>query len=130
MNIFVCIGVCFVCVCAVFLIKESGYRSYAAVLGAIGVLILAALTFTDIADISTQLINTVQSSGAFVYTDVVMKAFGIAFVVEISTDTVKEFGAENIAKGLETAGKAEMILLCVPMVSDLVQKAVSLLGQA
>ncbi len=127
MSIFSLCGVMFVCICAVVLIKENGYNFYALILSSFAVVMAALLSFGKIGQAFEKLNTYISHSGIAIYTDTVLKAFGVAFVCDVSSDMLAELGSEKMGKWIECAGKAEMLLLSIPLVSEILDKAVSLL---
>ena len=127
MSLFTLCGVLFVCVCAFVLIKENGYTYYALVLSCVGIIIAAVAAASSIGQAFTDIISYVSIGGINTYAEVILKAFGIAFVCETASDTLSELGSDRIGKWVEFAGKAEILTLSLPLLKQLLDKAVSML---
>lgn len=61
------------------------------------------------------------------YANTLLKALGVALAVEISADVCKDAGEAGLASKLEMIGRAELLLLALPLISELIEKARSLL---
>lgn len=54
-----------------------------------------------------------------VYGTRMIKSLGVGLAVKISSDVCRDCGEDTVASGIELAGKAEIILLCLPTVTEL-----------
>ncbi len=61
------------------------------------------------------------------YASTLLKALGVALAVEISADVCKDAGEAGLASKLEMIGRAELLLLSLPLISELIERARSLL---
>lgn len=64
-----------------------------------------------------------------VYITTMLKGLGVAFLSEICAGICRDFGKSTLADGVELAGKLEIVLLCVPMITKIVGTASELLGR-
>lgn len=71
--------------------------------------------------------ETVQESSFSPYISVLLKALGIAFAVQITSDICRDAGESSVASKVELVGKAEILLISLPMVKELLSAAYSLL---
>ncbi len=55
------------------------------------------------------------------------KAVGIAVLTESCADICRESGESGIAKGVELAGKVEILLLCIPLINQILDMTRTLL---
>ncbi len=60
--------------------------------------------------------------------EILLKSLGICFVTQLACDTCRDIGENAIAARLETAGKAAMLLLALPMFTELLERAIELIG--
>lgn len=63
--------------------------------------------------------TTMNDGGMSGYTGLLFKALGIAFLTGISSSVCRDSGEAGIAQGVETVGRAEILLLAVPLLEDL-----------
>ncbi|MBQ4137720.1 MAG: hypothetical protein IJD67_06375 [Clostridia bacterium] len=61
------------------------------------------------------------------YFSTLIKALGVALAVEFCADLCRDLGESTLAHRLEMLGKAELLLLALPLVSELVKLARGLL---
>ena len=59
---------------------------------------------------------------------ILIKSLGICLVTQAACDICRDIGENAFAARLETAGKAAMILLAGPMLTELLQQAIHLIG--
>ncbi len=74
-----------------------------------------------------QLFPTIEVINEFVadtplakYSSTLLKALGVALAVEICSDMCRDAGEPTLASRLEMIGKAELLLLALPLVSELI----------
>jgi stage III sporulation protein AD len=53
------------------------------------------------------------------YFPVLIKALGISLLVQITSDICNDSGEASIAHRVEMVGKAEIILLCIPLIKEI-----------
>lgn len=68
----------------------------------------------------TKLIDT---TGFKDYFSTLLKALGVALAVEICADTCIDAGEASLARKIEMVGKAELLLLALPLVYKLIELA-------
>ena len=61
------------------------------------------------------------------YASVMLKGFGVALISHICATVCRDLGKATIADLVETAGKLEIFILCIPLISDILRTAASLL---
>ncbi|MBO5715140.1 MAG: hypothetical protein J6S23_01950 [Clostridia bacterium] len=52
---------------------------------------------------------------------ILAKALGIAYMTHISSELCRECGESNIAFGIESAGKIEIIILSLPLINQIIE---------
>ena len=103
--------------------KAAGFRPL--LLAASGVLLLMWFVFRI--SPAFQLLGgylqeyTMDESGGLL-----LKALAVGYLTELGGDTCRDLGAEGIAKKLELCGRAELLLLSLPALSELLTVALSL----
>lgn len=68
-----------------------------------------------------------DGNGIGSYVETLFKALGIALVCEVCANICRESGEGGIASGVELVGKIEILLLCVPLMEQILDMAKSLL---
>ena len=56
----------------------------------------------------------------------VLRSLGIAVVSGCGADVCRDLGQDSVASGIELAGKAEIMLVCLPLITELLSLARSL----
>ncbi len=68
-------------------------------------------------------LETVEGTGFAEYLATLTKALGITLAVQLSADVCRDAGESSIASKLELVGKAEILVLCLPLIRDLITLA-------
>ena len=66
-------------------------------------------------------------TGAGVYTDVVLRALGIALICELTAAFCRDLGESTLAEGVQLFGKLEILVLSLPLVDKVLEMAKELL---
>ena len=61
------------------------------------------------------------------YAEILLKALGIAVLTQCCAELCRECGENAAATGVELTGKVEILLLCLPLMSDVLSVAEDLL---
>ena len=61
------------------------------------------------------------------YAEVLFKAMGIAILSDVCAGICRECGENGIGTGVELVGKVELLLLCLPLIGQILSTARSLL---
>ena len=61
------------------------------------------------------------------YIKLLLKAAGIAYITELTADICRDAGVVSIASYVEIFGKTELLMLSVPLISELCRLSISLL---
>ncbi len=80
------------------------------------------------APLVTYLSSALGQGAASPYTEVLFRALGIAVLTQVSSDICRECGEATAAGGVELIGKLEILLLCVPLINELLSVAAGLLA--
>ena len=54
------------------------------------------------------------------YATVVLRALGIALLAQMTAQICRDCGENAAATGVETAGKSEIFVLCVPLITEII----------
>ena len=66
-------------------------------------------------------------TGAGAYTDVVLRALGIALICELTAVFCRDLGENTLAEGVQLFGKLEILVLSLPLVDKVLEMAKELL---
>ena len=114
-------------VAVVFIMTIKQFRpEYATVLTTVTCIVL----FTCVIDMLGY-ITEEAASGKFSdfmpYIQIVMKSLGIALITQSTADICRDSGEGSIAEKIELAGKAEIFVLSLPLLTELIEITGSLL---
>ena len=68
-------------------------------------------------------------SGLSDYAEILIKALGIAVLTQCCAGLCRECGENGAAGGVELAGKVEILLLCLPLMGEILNVAKELLSR-
>ena len=100
----------------------SGIVSFAA-----GILLLGAAVVT-LTPTLEMVGNLIEGSGFKSNFTALIKALGITLAVQFTSELCRDAGESSIASKLEFIGKAEILLLCLPLLNELLAFAGQLIG--
>ena len=92
-------------------------------------ILLGSFALTKLGDIVTEL-QLVQKflSSYGTYFKLLIKMIGIAYVAEFSADLCKDAGANVLASQVELLGKLSVLILCMPVMTSLLETIDYFLG--
>ena len=90
--------------------------------------LLTAAVLAWIAPLITYLRQLTELSGMGDSAEILLKALGIAWLTQCCADVCRESGENGAAAGVELAGKVELLLLCLPLINEVLEVAKKLLG--
>ena len=93
-----------------------------------GILGLFGATFLLLQPVFTWLLSLCEAWGMSGTATIMLKGLGIAMLTQICADLCRQTGEGGIAGGVEMVGRAELLLLCLPLMRELFDVAVELLG--
>ena len=127
MNIVKYCGAALCALCAVILLRgqKSGFSTGVAVTASV---LLLGAAVSELLPVIRAISEMANDSGVGKWMEIMMKTLGIAVVVQFGADICRDSGETSIASKLEMVGKAEIILLALPLMRELVALAVRLVG--
>lgn len=115
------------CALAAILILKGQKSDFAGLVGvAAGVILFSAavVTFLPIFEFVE---NTMSKTSFSEHMTVLGKALGITLAVQLSAEVCRDAGESALASKLELIGKAEILLLALPLVSELMRLAAEIM---
>ena len=76
----------------------------------------------------TYLSSLFAQSGTAPYATLLFKALGIALLTQFCAEICRECGESAAANGIELTGKIEILLLCLPLINEILLLAEDLLN--
>ena len=68
-----------------------------------------------------------EEAAASHYIKTVLKGLGIVILTQITSDICRDSGESTLAGHIETVGKLELLLLCIPLIEEILATAKRLL---
>ena len=94
----------------------SPFAGFVGITASVILLVAAASAFAPIFEFADEIVSGTSFGG---YISSVMKALGIALAVQFASEICRDSGENAMASKLELIGKAEILLLCIPPIRDL-----------
>lgn len=118
MNI---INICGVAICAVLMILviKEVRKEHAFLLSLTVGLLFFGFILLQLRDTVDYIRYLVDANPNQQYVSTLIKALGIAYLTEITHEICKSCGETAVSGYVEAVGKAEIIVLCIPMIKEL-----------
>ena len=126
-NIWNICGVALVFAFCAMIVRETNARAFPFV-GIFGGVMLLLYALSRYAAPLSYIYTLAQSTGISEYISLVLKVLAIGYAVGISSDICRDMGEARVASGIEALGRAEILLLCLPVISEAVESAVGMLA--
>lgn len=95
----------------------------AALVGAGGGIAIAVFLLREYLPQLESIGGLISGSAFSPYAATLAKALGIGFISEFSADVCRDLGESSLAARAELAGKIGIVLLCLPLVTDIIALA-------
>ena len=93
-------------------------------------MLLSLGVFVWLAPVLSYLKNLTEASGISGYAEFLFKALAVALLTQLCAELCRESGETGAANGVELAGKAEILLLCLPLLGEILDTVKELLAVA
>ena len=119
-----------VAICACFAVALNTQKpEYSFLLSiACGVAVILAVLDTVLPSVTRIKVLFEKADGATSYFSFALKALGIGYLTGFIADTCRDFGQSSLALKAELAGKCAIFILCVPLVSSILEAALKFAG--
>jgi len=111
------------------LILRREQPEYAAVCGVAGAVVLVIFILAQLSPVVQYIQDMAASYSLSGYFNILLKCVGVALLTQIAADLCRGCGSELTASGIETAGKAVIIVLTLPVLADIIQMCGAMLGK-
>ena len=91
-------------------------------------LLLMGAVSTWLAPLVAYLKNLTEASGMNEHATLLFKALGIAWLTQTCADLCRESGEGGAATGVELAGRIQLLLLCLPLLDQILEITKKLLS--
>ena len=122
---------CGLALCAVFACMIPGIKhtEYALAIRIAFGIVIFALAVSLLSPYMQLIEQLVEGSLLESYYPFLLRAMGIAFFTEITATVCRDSGEESIAKNIELLAKAEILILSLPLIKELIKISEALLGK-
>ncbi len=120
-------GVALLAAIAALLVKRS-QGGQAGLVAAAGLLLLLSPLLARYGEAVTGITALLSGTELEDYAALMLKALGIGLTVRITGDVCRDLGEETLAGGLELAGRLEILLLCLPLMKELLALLQEVMG--
>lgn len=100
--------------------QKSEFSTFVSLAASVILLGAAVSAFLPVTEFVFEAIDT---SGFGEYLTTLTKALGITLAVQLSADVCRDAGEASLGAKLELVGKAEILVLCLPLIRDLITLA-------
>lgn len=113
-------------ICAMVLKNHRGELSIAVGVFASVILVSAAISeFAPAFSFASEAVTKTDFGGYF---ETLLKAMGITMAVQFTSEICRDLGEGGIASKLELVGKAEVMILCLPLIKELISMAADIMN--
>ena len=113
--------------CAVAIVLLRSVRSELLPLQWTGTLVLCGASLLLWQPVLAWLGELCSAAGVWDEASILLKGLGVAVLSQLCADLCRQSGEGSLASGVEMAGRAEILLLCLPMLKSLVEVAKTLI---
>lgn len=93
-----------------------------------GILVMTAVLIPMLREILDSVTAWFGGGTVASYADVMMRALGISILSKICCDVCRDAGESGLAGGVEMAGKTVILLLCLPLIEEILEYASKILN--
>ncbi len=124
------VSVAGLCITAVLLCKiiEKYNKEQAVILSIAGITIIMTVIFSVVSPVIYEINRLFELSGTESENiEIIFKSLGISYITQLTSDICKDCGESTIASGAETAGKILILLISLPLFSEITGIVISLI---
>ena len=120
-------GVGMLCTVAGIIIKQIK-GEFSPLIRICGAVIIFGAVIFEMGGVLSDLLSITEGRGLDSYAIVLLKALGIALVTKICSDICKDCGEGTVAGGIELGGKLAILVICIPLIGELIGYASEILN--
>lgn len=120
-------GVALLCVIAAVIIKQLR-AEFALPVKLAGSVLLLGIVAAIAVPLFSYLNRLIASSALSKYAEILIKALGIAWLTHITAEICRDCGENSVASYVELAGKLEILMLSLPLITSILETASQILN--
>lgn len=109
-------------------LKELGFKG-ARLFGAVSVVGIVFAAIEGVSALSAEVANIANIGGLGDTAKNILKIIGVGYVFGISAELCRELGENGVASAVQTAGRVEILLICLPFVSEITRIGAELISK-
>lgn len=117
----------FLALCAILLLRDSKHSHTGYIVIAVGIAV-ASRVVINLSEAVGCLQNLADGTSVSGYLPTLLRAAGISYITDFTSGLCRDAGEENIAGYVEIAGRSELILLSLPLISELAELSFGMLN--
>lgn len=119
------LGYCGAALCALIgvLVLKGQKSEFAGLVSLAASVILLGASLVTFLPVVEYIFDSVEGTGFAEYLTTITKALGITLAVQLCSEVCRDAGETALATKLELIGKAEILVLCLPLIRELVTLA-------
>ena len=117
------------CAVSIFVIKPLK-GDFAPLIRVAGSVLILLFLLPQIEEVWSEAASLLTGSGMDRYASVMLRSLGLAFLTRICSDVCRDMGENGVAGGVEMAGKIAILVLCLPMIEEILGYAAQILERA
>ncbi len=120
---------CAIALCALsaVLVLRGAKSEFADIVGTVASVLLFGAAAVSFAPIVEFVRETVSGTGFEGYLSTMFKSLGIALSAQLASELCRDHGQASLASKLELIGKAELMILCIPLMKELITLAAEMM---
>lgn len=91
------------------------------------ILLFGGLLIASVQPLLSLITNLGTNADSLQYIETILKGLGIVILTQIVSDICRDSGESTLAGYIETVGKLELLLLCIPLIEEILATAQKLL---
>jgi len=119
-EIFRVMAIGFILLFLITILKELGFKG-AKLISTVGIVTLSVIALDGIRSLTDSFFSGLGVSAMGDITVAVMKILGAGYVFGITSDILRDSGESGIANAILTVGRVEILLMCTPFISRLIE---------
>ncbi len=119
-------GIAVIGAVSLFILQGAGWKGSGIIKSAVFILISGAVAVT-LSGVSDEVPSVLSGTEASEHAAIILRAVGIIFAAEISSETCRSLGADSCASAIDLACRAELFILILPVLKRLFSVSTALL---
>ncbi len=126
MTLWEALAICVLCAMLSWVLREvkSGLAALLPLLCGVGLLLASLLRFSSLA----RLFSLFEQTGLSETAALVWRVLGVGYLGEMGAELCRDLGVASLGGRLELFARLEILVLCLPSLTELLEKAVVLLS--